>query len=197
MVQPLAPAHTYRELRALPDDGRRHELYEGEIVAMTNPTRMHQSVVGEVFGQLREQLRGSPCRPYVAPLDVRFARPGERAGEERTVLQPDVMVVCRREREDARGIRGAPDFVLEVLGTSTAGRDQGRKRRLYEEFGVREYWLFDPLSRVLTRYFRAEDVAGFGPPEIGEGEQRIELQALPGIAVDFEQVERPDPELLD
>jgi Uma2 family endonuclease len=189
-VNPVASALTYRDYLALPDAGPRLELIDGTTVAMAGPGRLHQATVTEVVRQLGNQLLGKPCRPYVAPFDVRLAQPGEAEGEERTVLQPDVFVVCDRSKERERSLLGAPDFVLEVTSPTTSSRDHIAKRRLYEAAGVREYWLFDPDTRLLHLY-RRED-AGFGRPEVvlGVGVQR--LSALPGVQIDFDLIEKPE-----
>lgn len=175
----------YRDLLALPDDGCRYELHDGRLVAMAGAGRLHQAALGDIHAQLHTQLRGQGCRVYLAPLDLRLPKPGEAEGEETTVLQPDLMIVCQRSRERERSIVGAPDFVLELSSPSTASRDHLQKRWLYEAAGVSEYWIYDPLSRLLHRYQR--DAAGYGPAEIGMGEGVVALASLP-LVVDFAAV---------
>lgn len=179
----------YRDLLALPDDGRRYELHEGQLVAMAGAGRLHQAALGDIHAQLHAQLRGHACRVYLAPLDLRLPKTGEAEGEESTVLQPDLMIVCKRSIERERSIVGAPDFVLELSSPSTASRDHLLKRRLYEAAGVAEYWIYDPLSRLLHRY--RLDGAGYGAAEIGMGEGVVALASLP-LAVDFTAVGGPE-----
>lgn len=179
----------YRDLLALPDDGGRYELHDGCLVAMAGAGRLHQAALGDIHAQLHAQLRGHRCRVYLAPLDLRLPKPGEGEGEESTVLQPDLMIVCKRSNERERSIVGAPDFVLELSSPSTASRDHLLKRRLYEAAGVTEYWIYDPLSRLLHRYQR--DGEGYGPAEIGVGEGVVAFASLP-LAVDFAVVSGPE-----
>lgn len=176
------------------NDEQRWELIDGEAWLMTpGPDWRHQEVVIEIAAQLRNQLVGKPCRPAIAPLDVRLPRGDEADETIDTVLQPDVMIVCDPARIDRRGVRGAPSFVLEVLSPSTASRDQIRKRQIYERAGVAEYWVLHPIDGVLTRYLRTPDGAGFAAPDIVEASGRIELAAVPEVAVDFEGL-YPAPE---
>ena len=189
-LNPVPTALTYADYLALPDTGPRLELIDGTAVAMAGPGRLHQAAVTEVVRQLGNQLLGKPCRPYVAPFDVRLAQAGEAEGEERNVLQPDVFVVCDRSKERERSLLGAPDFVLEVTSPSTSSRDHIAKRRLYEAAGVREYWLFDPDTRLLHLY-RRED-GGFGRPEVVLGVGVHALASLEGVLIDFDLVEKPE-----
>lgn len=189
-LNPVPSALTYADYLALPDSGPRLELIDGRTVAMAGPGRLHQAAVTEVVRQLGNQLLGKPCRPYVAPFDVRLAQAGEAEGAERNVLQPDVFVVCDRSKERERSLLGAPDFVLEVTSPSTSSRDHIAKRRLYEAAGVREYWLFDPDTRLLHLY-RRED-GGFGRPEVVLGVGMHALASLEGVQIDFDLVEKPE-----
>ena len=189
-VNPVESVLTYADYLALPDTGPRLELIDGTTVAMAGPGRLHQAAVLSVAAQLYNQLQGKPCRPYVAPFDVRLAQPGEAEGEERNVLQPDVFVVCDRSKERERSLLGAPDFVLEVTSPSTSSRDHIAKRRLYEAAGVREYWLFDPDTRLLHLY-RRED-GRFGRPEVVLGVGVQPLSSLNGVAIDFDLIEKPE-----
>lgn len=146
--------------------------------------RAHQEILGEVFRQTANALEGKPCRPFIAPFDVRLPRGSEADGEVDTVVQPDLVVVCDRSKLDERGCRGAPDWVVEVLSPSTAGHDLILKRRLYERVAVREYWLVHPVDRVVTVY-RLQDGA-FGAPEIYELKETLAVGILPEVVIDWE-----------
>ncbi|WP_295457757.1 Uma2 family endonuclease [uncultured Thiodictyon sp.] len=94
------------------------------------PTLDHQEVVGEIYYQLRQALGDQSCRAYVVPVDVRVPRADESDDAIDTVVQPDVLVICDRAKTDRRGVRGGPDFVVEVLSPGTASHDhvQGAKQ---------------------------------------------------------------------
>ncbi len=186
--------YTYADYLTWPDDAR-YELIDGEAFLMAPaPLIEHQEVAGEVFRQLANQLDGKACRPYIAPVDVRLPRNDEADAAIDTVVQPDVLVVCDPSKIDRRGVRGAPDWVLEVLSPSTAAHDQIAKRRTYERAGVREYWLVHPGDRTLTVY--ALDNGQYGRPEIYELKDATPVGVLPGVSIAWGAlVERlPKPE---
>jgi len=185
---------TYADYLQWPEDTR-YELIDGEAFLMSPaPLVEHQEVAGEVYRQLANQLDGKPCRPFIAPVDVRLPRKDETDAAIDTVVQPDVLVVCDPSKIDRRGVRGAPDWLLEVLSPSTAAHDQIAKRRTYERAGVREYWLVHPGDRTLTVYVL--DNGQYGRPEIYELKDATPVGVLPGVSISWDAlVERlPKPE---
>ena len=185
---------TYADYLQWPDDAR-YELIDGEAFLMSPaPLVEHQEVAGELFRQLANQLDGQPCRPYIAPVDVRLPRKDEADAAIDTVVQPDVLVVCDPHKIDRRGVRGAPDWVLEVLSPSTAAHDQIAKRRTYERAGVREYWLVHPGDRTLTVYLL--DNGQYGRPEIYELKDATPIGVLPGVSIAWDALvaRLPKPE---
>ncbi len=186
--------YTYADYLQWPDDTR-YELIDGEVFRLApTPLIEHQEVAGEVYCQLRNQLDGKPCRPYIAPVDVRLPRKDEADDAIDTVVQPDVLVVCDPSKIDRRGVRGAPDWLLEVLSPSTAAHDQIAKLRTYERAGVREYWLVHPGDRTLTVYVL--ETGQYGRPDIYELKDATPIGVLPGVAIAWDAlIERlPKPE---
>ena len=176
-------SYTYADYQQWPE-GERWELIDGEAYAMSPaPTRTHQAVVVELVRQIANFLEGKPCQVFVAPFDVRLPERNEADDQIETVVQPDIVVVCDESKLDEKGCRGAPDWIIEVLSPSTASKDHVRKKSLYERHGVREYWLVHPTDHVLTRY-RLEGKA-FGPALIDETEGSTEVEALPGLAIEW------------
>src|SRR6267378_1587874 len=108
--------HTYGDYLTWPDHPRQ-ELIDGVAYVREPPapSPCHQEMVGELFGQLWVALKGRPCRVYVAPFDVRLPKSDEANELIDTVVQPDVFIVCDRQKLDERGMRGGPDWVAEVL----------------------------------------------------------------------------------
>ena len=187
--------HTYGDYLGWPDDVR-YELIDGVAYLMAPaPTLAHQDVVGEVYRQLANALTDRPCRVYVAPVDVRLPKANEADTDIDTVVQPDVLVLCDPTKADRRGLRGAPDLVVEVLSPGTASHDHVRKRRVYERAGVREYWLVHPIDRMVTIY-RLED-GQFGRPDVAYLAGETPVGILPGVAIAWDAlVERlPAPDL--
>ncbi len=175
---------TYKDYMRWPD-GERWQLLDGFAYSMAPPSLPHQAVVLELGRQLANHLLGKPCRALVAPVGVRLPKSNEANEFVRTVFEPDVLVVCDPSKIDKSGIRGAPDFIIEVLSPSTARFDQIQKRKAYELAGVREYWLVDIPGGVLTIYRQIDDGA-FAPPEILSAEGVIAIAALSGLSLDLD-----------
>ena len=151
-----------------------------------SPSYSHQGIVVELCRQAANALEGKPCRVLVAPLDVRLPKSTEEDDQVDTVVQPDVFIVSDLKKLDARGVRGAPDWVAEVLSPSTARHDQTIKLSAYERAGVREVWFIDPIDRKLTIY---RLVAGhYGRATAVELQGRTPLTAVPGVTIDWAKV---------
>ncbi|MDR0491717.1 MAG: Uma2 family endonuclease [Oscillospiraceae bacterium] len=139
------------------DDDKRWELIDGIAYALASPLLAHQSVSSRLLGQLFAFLRDKPCKVFAAPLSVRL----NADSADDTVLQPDIVVVCDRSKLDKKGIVGAPDMVIEILSPSTARRDKFEKLRIYENAGVREYWIVDPDSKTAQVHILRDGVFDF------------------------------------
>ena len=180
--------HTYADYCSWPDEVR-YELIDGVAYAMgPAPVRRHQGILLELARQVANILEGSPCRPYIAPFDVRLPKKDEIDDDVDTVVQPDLVVICDRAKLDEKGCRGAPDWVVEVLSPSTAGHDQILKRALYQRVGVREYWLVHPVDRIVIIY--AFVGGSYGVPDVRELVGTLAVGVLPEIVIDWERVVR-------
>lgn len=178
--------HCYGDYLAWPED-LRYELIDGTAYAMSPaPDLAHQDVAGEIYRQAANLLRGKPCRAFIAPVDVRLPKQNEADERIDTVVQPDVLVVCDSSKLDRRGVRGAPDWIVEVLSPSTAGHDQIKKRALYERHGVKEYWLIHPMDRVLTIYLLND--GEYGKPELYELKGENQVSVLPEIVIQWDEL---------
>ncbi len=134
---------TYEDLFALPDDGRRYEIIEGELYEMPAPNLVHATVVANLIAMLIPLVTRFGGRWYTAPLDVFF--------QGANPVQPDIVVILPgwSGTLPLRGPEGAPDLLVEVLSPSNRGHDLLLKRALYARAGVREYWLVDPEGRTI------------------------------------------------
>jgi Uma2 family endonuclease len=176
--------HTYADYCSWSDDVR-YELIDGVAYAMgPAPVRRHQGILLELARQVTNALAGSPCRPYIAPFDVRLPKGVEVDNDVDSVVQPDLVVICDRAKLDDKGCRGAPDWVVEVLSPSTAGHDQILKRALYQRAGVREYWLVHPVDRIVTIY--TLDGGRYGVPDVRELVGTLVVGVLPEVVIDWE-----------
>ena len=132
---------------ALPED-RRAELIDGDFYDLAAPTTIHQSVALQICDTFLKyvQEHNGPCYPFIAPVDVQLDC------DDRTVLQPDVFVVCDRGKYKNGRIFGAPDLVVEIISPSTRSRDFSLKLHKYMNAGVREYWIVDPIQKKILQY---------------------------------------------
>lgn len=183
--------HNYGEYLRWPDEVR-YELIDRVAYLKETPTLDHQEIAGEIYCQLANSLQGKSCRAFISPLDVRFPKAGEADDQVDTMLQPDVLVVCDPSKLDRRGVRGAPDFVVEVLTPVTSSHDHVRKRQVYERAGVAEYWLVHPIDRMVTVYRLVNDE--YGKPDVFELSGATSVGVLPEVIIEWDAlVERLAP----
>ncbi|EET61829.1 hypothetical protein BRYFOR_06021 [Marvinbryantia formatexigens DSM 14469] len=171
---------TVEDLANIPDE-QRVELIDGVIFEMEAPYTIHQTIELEIFARLRAFImeKGGKCVPFAAPVDVQLDC------DNKTMLQPDVMVICDREKNNGKRIYGAPDFIAEVLSKSTRKKDLLIKTVKYENAGVRECWMIDPDKKQILVYdFEREGypvIYGFDdeiPVRIFEGECKINFREI-------------------
>lgn len=145
--------YTVEDYYALPDDVR-VELIDGVFYDMAAPTFFHQKIAGEIYRQIANFIRenNGRCEAAISPLDVQLDC------DDRTMLQPDVMIICDNKKITIKNVFGAPDFVLEVISPSTKKKDYCKKLTKYENAGVREYWILDPYKKQLVVFFFESDI---------------------------------------
>ena len=152
---------TYDDFLLFPDDGKRHELIEGEHYVTAAPNLKHQAVSANLLGQIWTHLQKNRIgKVYAAPLDVVFSH--------FDVVEPDLLFVSETRREvlTSKNVQGAPDLVVEIGSPSTRRRDEKLKHQLYERFNVTEYWVVDPDIDVVRvyrlesgKYLRAQELS--------------------------------------
>jgi len=150
------------------------------------PTWSHQMIVGEVYRQIAMALDDKPCRVCPAPSDIRLPKSTEEDDQVDTVVQPDIFIVSDLRNVDARGLRGAPVWLAEVLSPSTARHDQITKLPAYERAGVREVWLINPMTRTVSIY--QLEAGHYGHPLVLELKGRTQLTAVDGVTIDWDRV---------
>lgn len=132
-------------------DDRRRELIDGFVKLMSPaPTRKHQEISKEILLDFGNYLRNKPCKVFHAPFDVRLPQHHETDNHEIfTVVQPDICVICDQSKLDERGCIGAPDLIIEIVSPASAQVDTKDKFEIYQQSGVREYWIVFPEEKVI------------------------------------------------
>lgn len=167
----------------------RLELIRGYIYKMSPaPSRRHQAIVWNLNGIIWSQMKNQPCQAYAAPFDVRLPIKDKRSNQEiTTVLQPDICVICDRSKLDDRGCVGAPDLVIEVLSPGNSEKEMKQKYNVYEESGVREYWVVYPdYEHVLI--FSLDDSGKFVGQHPRINGDILQSFIFPGLAINLSEV---------
>jgi Uma2 family endonuclease len=147
----------YKEfLEFIKDKKERYELIEGNIYLMTSPSTNHQRIIGGIYGELRNYLKGKPCEPFMAPLDVVLFEKNKKK-DCQNMFQPDVFVVCDPKKISKNRIDGAPDFIVEIVSPSNPEHDYFYKLNVYMKYGVREYWIVDPEKKQISVYINPKN----------------------------------------
>jgi Uma2 family endonuclease len=185
---PLPKEERYTLADALTwDESERIELICGVPYMMSPPVRVHQEILTALVLQIGNYLNGKKCRVYPAPFAVRlFEKKEDHPGNVDTLVEPDISVVCDPDKLDDIGCKGAPDLVIEILSPSTQRHDRVTKFNLYQEAGVREYWIVDPLSKTVQVYVLENGI--FRAVESYAAEDVAEVRVLPGCTVTLSDV---------
>jgi len=177
---------TYDDFVLFPDDGKRHELIDGEHYVTASPNLRHQQILSELTFLIRSWLEDHPAgRVFFAPLDVVLST--------HDVVEPDLLYMSNERAAEIMTtlhLRGAPDLVVEIGSPSTRQRDETIKRRLYERKGVSEYWVVDPELDVVRVYRREGERFG-RPLELSrEAGDTLTTPLLPGLTLPLERIFR-------
>ena len=179
MPSPKDVPQTAEDYWNLPE-GVRAELINGELWDLAPPSRVHQRIVFMLARKLADHIdaHNGTCEVYPAPFAVNLF------ADNSTFVEPDVSVICDQSKLSARGCEGAPDFVAEVVSPSNPGMDYVSKLKLYQEAGVREYWICDPMQeRVLIYNFDSKSIMQTYPFAT-----LVPSTIFPGFEFDFAQV---------
>ena len=177
---------TYDDYVLFPEDGQRHELIDGEHYVTPTPKISHQAISGNLHWLIRSYLEEHPIgHVYCAPLDVIFSN--------YDVVEPDLLYLSNeRAAEVLRDwVHGPPELVIEIASPSTRKRDETIKRRLYERWGVSEYWVVDPEVERVRLYRRAGDAFGRGEERSREANESLTTPLLPGLVMPLAAVFKP------
>ncbi|MEY8354101.1 Uma2 family endonuclease [Lachnospiraceae bacterium 54-53] len=155
MPLPQQQPVTIEAYEALPEDARA-EVFEGRIQYMSSPSQTHQTILMELSSALHSYVKDKkgPCKVLPAPFDVKLN------DNPLTIVQPDIMIVCDKNKLDGKRCNGAPDFIIEIVSPGNSSDDYVKKLYYYKNYDVREYWIVDPGRRTISvNYFEKDMVS--------------------------------------
>ena len=171
--------YTIVDIEALPE-GQRAELLDGEMFLLASPSSTHQAISMwlsvEIFTKIRE--RNGKCKAFASPFAVYLAN------DDRNYVEPDIAVICEKDKLDDKGCHGAPDWIIEIVSHSSKRMDYYRKMYAYAESGVGEYWIIDPMRKAIVVYRLAnEDI-----PQIYSFSDQVTCSVLEDFTIDFSKM---------
>jgi Uma2 family endonuclease len=171
------------------NDGKRWEIIDGVAYLMSPmPTLEHQEISGNLFLKIRGYLQGKKCQVFHPPFDVRLSQQDENSKKASSTVQPDITVICDRNKLDSKGCKGAPDLIIEILSPSTSKHDTIRKYNLYERNAVREYWIVDPSNQIIERFSYDDSLGKYKQIEYFARESIISPIIFPDLQINLEEI---------
>ena len=146
---------TLEQYEALPEETR-VEVFDGVVYDMASPSQIHQAISMQLSTVINNYIlrKKEPCSIFSAPFDVKLS------DKPLTIVQPDIMVICDKDKLDGNRCNGAPDFIIEIVSPGNPADDYIRKLYYYKNYGVREYWIVDPKRKIITiNYFEGNIVS--------------------------------------
>jgi Uma2 family endonuclease len=176
----ISTKFTRADLLVMPQDGRRREILDGELVVTPSPKFSHQAISRRICAAFLEYLEDHPIGEIVyAPLDVILS--------EFDVLEPDLLFVLNEHRSILKDwVRGAPDLVIDIVSPASATTDRGPKLKAYARFGVPEYWIVDPEQKTIEVYRAGEQ--GYDLAQAFQEQEELTAPLLPGFILAVKEI---------
>lgn len=158
-LQPQLETVTLEQYETLPEN-RRAEVFDGVIYDMASPSQIHQTLSMELSNTLYNYLKSKKgsCLVFSAPFDVKLS------DNPLTIVQPDIMIICDKNKLDGKRCNGAPDFIIEIVSPANPSDDYIRKLYYYKNARVREYWIVDPRRKTVTVNYFEDDIVSVQYP---------------------------------
>lgn len=162
------------------------EIIDGRISAMSPaPTRIHQEIIIEIASEIRNYIKSNNgnCKVYPAPFDVVLKNENEDTKNSKNIVQPDISVICDKNKLTDKGCVGSPDMIVEVASPSNLRDDYIKKLNLYERFKIREYWIVNPMNKSILIYTLTDN--GYGAPNMYTFNDKIKVSIFENLEIDF------------
>jgi len=168
------------------DENERIEIIEGRIYNMSPaPSRIHQEIIMEISYKIKNyiELNNGTCKVYVAPFDVILKNDDENIEDSKNIVQPDISVICDKNKLTDKGCTGSPDMIVEVVSPFNPNNDCVRKLNLYDHYKVKEYWIVDPIKKNIFVYTLSDNA--YGMPEVYTFNDKIKVNIFDHLEIDF------------
>jgi len=188
LIDPIK-AYTYKDYLTF-DENERIEIIEGEIINMSPaPSRMHQEIISEIHFKLKEYIKSNngSCKVYPAPFDVILKNNDEEIINSKNIVQPDISVICDKNKLTDKGCTGSPDMIVEVISPYNPSNDYVRKLNLYEAFKVKEYWIINPMKKNILVYVLTEN--GYDAPTSYTFNDKVKVNIYDNLEIDFNSID--------
>ncbi len=163
------------------------EIIEGRILAMSPaPSRIHQKIISKIITELNNYITSNngECEVYPAPFDVILVNDDEEVNNSKNIVQPDISVICDKDKLNDKGCFGSPDMIIEVVSPYNPNNDYIKKLNLYDKYKVKEYWIVNPMKDTILVY-TLEDNNGYGMPTIYTFKDKIKVNIYDNLEIDF------------
>ncbi len=168
-------------------EGEKIEIMDGQIYDMClSPATQHQEISGYLFHKIYNYLQDKAGSVFSAPFDVYLVEENEDINACNNIVQPDISVIFDKNKLITEGCKGSPDFIIEIVDDSSKKHDYITKHYLYSEFLVKEYWIVDPLKKIITVYLAEEDI--LQNVSRYTFHDTIKVSLLEDLEIDFSQI---------
>lgn len=178
--------YTYKDYM-LYDENERIEIIDGQIYNMSPaPSRIHQKLITEILFRIRTyiEINNGSCEVYPAPFDVILKNEDEILEDSKNIVQPDISVICDKNKLTDKGCTGSPDMIIEIVSPYNPNNDFIRKLNLYDKYKVKEYWIVNPMKNNILVY-KLDESERYGMPDIYTFEDKIKIGIYNDLEIDF------------
>ncbi len=180
--------YTYKDYLSF-SDNEYVEIIDGKILAMSPaPSRIHQELIMEISAELRNYIKANKgtCKVYPAPFDVVLIKDNSSELDSTNIIQPDISVICDKNKLNDKGCTGSPDMIVEVVSKFNPGNDYVKKLYLYEKYGVKEYWIVNPMKKNILVYTLTSN--GYNEPDVYTFDDKIKVSIFENLEIDFNDI---------
>ena len=185
LIDPIK-TYTYKDYM-LYDENEKIEIIDGNIYNMSPaPSRIHQKLITEILFRIRSYIEtnNGSCEVYPSPFDVILKNNDEVIEDCKNIIQPDISVICDKNKLTDKGCTGSPDMIVEVVSPYNPNNDFIRKLNLYDKYKVKEYWIVNPIKKNILVY-KLDEKERYGMPDIYTFQDKVRVSIYDNLEIDF------------